>query len=103
VSSVSASGGRSTGRTATAVILAIIAVLFIIAGILYIAMSAGSLPSFLAVGSSLKGSTGHHTTRAIGSFVLAVILLVGSWFALRSQPKSSAPAESRENSPAGQH
>jgi amino acid permease len=95
VSSVSASGERSTGRTVTAVILAIIAVLFIIAGILYIAESAGSLPSFLSAGSSLKGGTAHHTTRAIVSFVLAVILFVGSWFALRSQPKSSAPAEAK--------
>jgi amino acid permease len=101
VSSVSASGGRSTGRTVTAVILAIIGILFIIVGIIYVAEPAKSLPSIIP--GHLAGSTGHHPLRATGTLVLGVVFFVGAWFALRYQPKSSTPAESRENSPAGQH
>ena len=100
MSSVSASGGRSTGRTVTAVILAIIGILFIIAGIMYLAEPAKSLPSFMG---QISGSNGHHPLRAAGTFILGVIFFVGAWFALRYQPKSSTPAEPRENSPAGQH
>ena len=101
MSSVSTSGGRSAGRVVTAVILAIIAILFIIVGIIYLAEPAKSLPSIIP--GHIAGSTGHHPLRAVGSLILGVIFFVGAWFALRYQPKTSAPAESRENSPAGQH
>ena len=101
MSSVSASGGRSAGRTVTAVILAIIAILFIIAGIIYLAEPAKSLPSFIP--GRVAGSTGHHPLRAAGTLILGVIFFVGAWFAMRYQPTTSTPAESRENSPAGQH
>jgi amino acid permease len=98
---VSASGGRSAGRTVTAVILAIIAILFIIVGLIYLAEPAKSLPSFIP--GHIAGSSGHHPLRAVGTLIIGVIILVGAWFALRYQPKTSAPAESKENSPAGQH
>jgi amino acid permease len=99
MTSLSETGGRSAGRTVTAVILAIIAILCLIAGILYVAEPASSLPGFLSAGSSLKGSTGHHTVRAIGSFVLAAIFLVATVFAVRS---GRAAAQPGEGSPAGQ-
>jgi hypothetical protein len=101
VSSVSESGGRSTGRVVTAVILAIIAILFIIYAIFNLMDSAGQLPSFIP--GHIAGSTGHHPLHVVAGFVVAVILLVGAWFALRYQPKTGSPAETTENSPAGQH
>jgi amino acid permease len=101
VSSVNESGGRPAGRVVTAVILAIIAILFIIVGIIYLAEPAKSLPSMIP--GHLAGSTGHHPLRAAGTLVLGVIFFVGAWFALSYKAKTGAPAEPRENSPAGQH
>jgi hypothetical protein len=101
VSSVNESGGRPAGRTVTAVILAIIGILFIIAGIIYVAEPAQSLPSIIP--GHLAGSTGHHPLRAAGTLVLGVIFFIGAWFALSYKPKTGTPAESKENSPAGQH
>jgi uncharacterized membrane protein YidH (DUF202 family) len=98
VTSVNESRGRSGGRVVAAVILAIIGVLLIIAGILYVAEPASSLPSMLG---HIAGSNGHHPLRAVASFVVGVILFIAAWFALRYTPKNRQ-AESRENSPAGQ-
>jgi amino acid permease len=98
VTSANESGGRSTGRLIAAVILAIIGILFIIAGILYVAEPAKSLPSMLG---QIAGSNGHHPLRAVASFVVGVILFVAAWFALRYTPKNHQAAESREGSPAG--
>jgi hypothetical protein len=100
VSSVSASGGRSAGRVVTAAILAIIAILFIIYAVFNLIDSAGNLPGFIP--GHMAGSTGHHPLHVVGGFVVAVILLVAAWFALRYQPKTGTPAETKENSPAGQ-
>jgi uncharacterized membrane protein YidH (DUF202 family) len=73
----------SPGRRALAVILAIIGVLAIIAGILYLAGAANSL--HFMVGSVHKG---HHLVRATVSFVIGVALLTGAWFAARAGPNS---------------
>src|SRR5271165_6299258 len=56
VSSTSGSGERSTGRTVLAVLLGIIALLFIVVAIIYLAEPAKSLPSFLG---HINGSSGH--------------------------------------------
>lgn len=100
MSSVTESGGRSSSRMIIAVILAIVAILFIVVGFIYLAEPAKSLPSVIP--GHLAGSTGHHPLRSVGSFVVGVILLVAAWFALRYQPKSGAAAGSRESTPAGQ-
>ena len=70
--------GGSPGRRALAIILAIIGVLAIIAGILYLAGAANSL--HFMVGSVHKG---HHLIRAAVSLVAGVALLAGAWFAAR--------------------
>ncbi len=77
------SAPMSPGRRALAVILAIIGVLAIIAGILYLAGAANSL--HFMVGSVHKG---HHLVRAAVSFVAGVALLAGAWFAARAGPNS---------------
>jgi hypothetical protein len=75
--------GGSPGRRALAVILAIVGVLAIIAGILYVAGAANSL--HFMVGSVHKG---HHLVRAAVSFVVGVALLIGAWFIARAGPDS---------------
>ena len=102
MSSTSGSGDRSSGRTVLAVILGIIALLFIVVAIIYIAEPAKSLPSVIP--GHIAGSTGHHPLRAAGSFVIGIVFAVGAWFALAYKPKPQAAARNdRESSPAGRN
>jgi len=99
VSSTTGSSQRSAGRTALAVVLGIIAVLALVAAIMYLALPAKSL---VIVPGHLAGSTGHHPLRATGCFVLAIVFAVGAWFTLAYKPKPQAQAANdRESSPAG--
>ena len=77
------SAPTSPGRRALAVILAVIGVLAIIAGILYLAGAANSL--HVMVGGVHKG---HHLVRAAVSFVAGVALLAGAWFVARARANS---------------
>jgi preprotein translocase subunit SecY len=100
VSSTSGSSERSTGRTILAVLFAIVAVIGVVAAIIYLAEPAKSLPSF--VPGHIAGSTGHHPLKATGSFVVGIIFAVGAWFTLAYKPKPQATAPSeQESSPAG--
>jgi amino acid permease len=101
VSSTSGSSQRSAGRTILAVLFGIIAVLFFVAGIIYLAEPANSLPSFIP--GHIPGSTGHHPLRVTGCFVVAVVFAVGAWFVLAYKPKPKETSQSdRESSPAEQ-
>jgi hypothetical protein len=81
------------------VILGIIAVVFIVVGIIYLIEPAKSLPSFIP--GHIAGSTGHHPLKATGSIVVGIVFGVGAWFALAYKPKPQASAPSdRESSPA---
>jgi preprotein translocase subunit SecY len=100
VSSTSGSAERSAGRTILAVMLGIIALIFIVVAIIYVAEPAKSLPSF--VPGHIAGSTGHHPLRAVGSLVIGIVFAVGAWFALAYKPRPPAEApNNRESSPAG--
>jgi multisubunit Na+/H+ antiporter MnhB subunit len=84
------------------VILGIVAVIFIIVAVIYLAEPAKSLPSFIP--GHIAGSTGHHPIRAIGSLVVGIIFAVGAWFTLAYKPKPQAAAPSdRESSPAAKN
>ena len=85
------SAPTSPGRRTLAVILAIIGVLAIIAGILYLAGAANSL--HFMVGSVHKG---HHLVRAAISFVAGVALLAGAW--VRRQSGAGLPLAARGRS-----
>jgi hypothetical protein len=101
VSHTSGSSARSPGRTILAVILGIVAVLFLVAAIMYLTVPADSLS---VVPGHIAGSTGHHPLRATGCFVVAIIFAVGAWFTLVYKPKPQAAATSdRESSPAGRN
>ena len=100
MSSTSGSVERSSGRTILAVILGIIALIFIVVAIIYVAEPAKSLPSF--VPGHIANSTGHHPLRAVGSLVIGIVFAVGAWFALVYKPRPQAAApNNKESSPAG--
>ncbi|MGH3162120.1 MAG: hypothetical protein ACRDOC_09565 [Streptosporangiaceae bacterium] len=81
-------------------ILGIIALIFIVVAIIYVAEPAKSLPSF--VPGHIDGSTGHHPLRAVGSLVIGIVFAVGAWFALAYKPRPQAEApNNKESSPAG--
>lgn len=94
--SPSTGSGSSSGRTAAAVVLAIIAILFIVAGILYLTQPANSLPGFMG---HISGSSGHHPLRAAGSLIIGVVFAVGAWFALKYRGKSATAAGSATKEP----
>ena len=102
MSSTSGSVERSSGRTILAVILGIIALLFIVVAIIYLAEPAKSLPSFIP--GHIDGSTGHHPLKATGSLVVGIVFAIGAWFALAYKPKPQAAAQNnKESSPAGRN
>ena len=102
MSSVSGSSSRSSGRTILAVILGVIALIFIVVAVIYLAEPAKSLPSFIP--GHIAGSTGHHPLKATGCLVVGIVFAVGAWFALAFKPKPQAPAQNdRESSPAGRN
>jgi hypothetical protein len=79
------------------VVLAVIAVIFIVAGIIYLAVPAGSLPGFMG---HVANSSGHHPLRAAGSLIVGVVFAVGAWFALRYKGKAVSPSNSDTKEPA---
>jgi hypothetical protein len=95
--SPSTGSGSSSGRTASAVVLGVIALIFIVAGIMYLAIPAGSLPGFMG---HVAHSTGHHPLRAAGSLIVGVVFAVGAWFALKYKGKAVTPANSATKEPA---
>ncbi len=102
MSSTSGSVERSSGRTILAVILGIIALIFIVVAVIYLAEPAKSLPSFIP--GHINGSGGHHPLRATGSFVIGIVFAIGAWFALAYKPRPQAAAQNnKESSPAGRN
>jgi amino acid permease len=95
--SPSTGSGSSSGRTASAVVLGVIAVVFIVAGIIYLAEPAGSLPGFMG---HVAHSTGHHPLRAAGTLIVGVVFAIGAWFALKYKGKSATPTNSSPKEPA---
>ena len=93
----SSTGSGSSGRTATAIIAAVIALVFIVAGIIYIAVPASSLPGFMG---HVAGSTGHHPLRAAGCLIVGVVFAVLAWFALKYKGKTVTPAGTDTKEPA---
>jgi len=61
----------------------ILAILCIIAAVMYFTMPAGKLPTFMP--GYLAGSSHIHQTHAIAAAVAAVVLFLLGWFAGRSR------------------
>ena len=85
MSSTSVSGGTSTSKKPLVIVLAVVGVLAIIVGILYM-VAGDSLPSFLTAGSHVH--KGNHLARGGLALVLGVACLIGAWFS--SKTKSSS-------------
>jgi hypothetical protein len=90
-----ASSETSSGRGPLVVILAIIGVLGIIGGILYVSGAANSI--HVMVGSVHKGS---HGVRAAVSFVVGVAFLIGAFIA-RSRPASGSASGTASGTASG--
>jgi preprotein translocase subunit SecY len=103
VSSTSESVDRSPGRTILAVILGIVALVFIVVAIIYLIEPAKSLPS--VVPGHIDNSTGHHPLRVAGSLIIGIIFAVGAWFALAYKPKPQPAAQNdgKKSSAAGRN
>jgi hypothetical protein len=76
-------------------VLAIVGVLGIILGIVYLAVPAGDLPSIFG---HTTPANGHHVVRMAVSFVIGVACLVAAWFVNKGSKagpsaSESAPAE----------
>lgn len=95
--SPSTESGSSSGRTVAAVVLGVIALVFIVAGIVYVAVPAGSLPGFMG---HIANSPGHHPLRAAGCLIVGVVFAIGAWFALKYKGKSATSADSASKEPA---
>jgi protein-S-isoprenylcysteine O-methyltransferase Ste14 len=95
--SPSTESGSSSGRTVAAVVLGVIALVFIVAGIVYVAVPAGSLPGFMG---HIANSNGHHPLRAAGCLIVGVVFAIGAWFALKYKGKAATSADSASKEPA---
>ena len=93
----SPTGSGSGSRTAFAGVAAVLALVFIVAGIIYVAEPASSLPGFMG---HVAGSTGHHPLRAAGCLIVGVVFAVLAWFALKYKGKTVTPAGSDTKEPA---
>ena len=82
----SSTGSRATtGRIASAVVLAVIAITFVVVGIIFCVEPSGSLPAWLGhstvwVGGKELPSPGYHPLRAVGSLITGVVFAIGAWF-----------------------
>ena len=76
--------GRSSGRMIAVAVLVIIAILAIIAGVLYLAEPAKSLPSILGtITHPASRANAHRTFRGWTAVAAGVICLVAAWFVSR--------------------
>jgi hypothetical protein len=85
VSSATVSGGASSSRKPLVIVLAIIGIVALVLGFLYL-FAGSSLPSFLTAGSHV--SKGNHNIRGIVCLVVGVVVLIGSWIFGRSKAHS---------------
>jgi hypothetical protein len=90
----SAVTGTSTGRVVFAVILGVIAIAFIVVGIVYCLEPSGSLPAWLGretvqVGNQQLPSTTYRPLRAVGSLITGVVFAIGTWFSLAYRAKAT--------------
>jgi hypothetical protein len=80
VSTGNAAGGRSLGKMIAVAVLVVIAVLAIIAGIIYFAEPAKSLPSILGtITHPASRADAHRPVRGVAALVIGVICLVVAW------------------------
>jgi uncharacterized membrane protein HdeD (DUF308 family) len=98
VAHASPARGRSTGGlTAAVIILGIIAVVAIIAGVLYLTEPAKSLPAVLGtITHPASRANEHRALRGWVAIAFGVLCLAAAWFAARARGRDGgAPAQDR--------
>ena len=82
MSSATVPGGAS-GRRPLAIVLAVIGVLAVILGVVFMVVT--GLPHFMVAGSHVHSTNGHHLTRGATALVVGVLLLAAAWWVNRSK------------------
>ncbi len=92
MSSVSESGGRSSGKTIIAVVLGVVALALIILSVMFFTEQAKNLIVF----SVATGPRATHPRPIYGaaSLVAAVLCLIGAWFTLKGGKSASGAGAS---------
>jgi hypothetical protein len=67
-------------RTAIAVVVALIGLVAVVVGVIYVAVAAHSLPSILG---PVHGFSGHRWKRGLAALALGAVLLAGGWYVAR--------------------
>jgi hypothetical protein len=81
VDNESAAGGRSPAKMTAIIVLVVIAILAIIAGIMYYAEPAKSLPSILGtITHPASRASKHRPARGAVALIVGLICLVAAWF-----------------------
>jgi hypothetical protein len=100
-------GPRVTrGRIASAAILAVIAIAFLVVGVIFCVETSGSLPAWLGhstiwVGGKQVPSPGYHPLRAVGSLIAGVVFATGAWFSLWYKGTDTDAGAAAETTDAG--
>jgi hypothetical protein len=84
VSTASVSGGAASSKKPLIIVLAVIGVIAIILGILYM-VAGSSLPGFLTSGSHVH--KGNHLARGGVALVVGIAAFIGAWFSSKSKSK----------------
>jgi uncharacterized membrane protein len=89
--------GPTSGRVASAVILGVVAIAFLVVGIIFCVEPAGSLPGWLGhetvvIGGQRLPSPSYHPLRAVGSLIAGAVFAIGAWFSLKYKGQQVAPA-----------
>ena len=84
MSTASVSGGSSASKKPLVIILAVIGIVAIIVGVLYM-VAGSSLPSFLTAGSHVH--KGNHLARGGVALVVGIAAFIGAWFSTKSRSR----------------
>ncbi|HTP15793.1 MAG TPA: hypothetical protein VMK13_08140 [Streptosporangiaceae bacterium] len=85
----SASGAASAGRRPITIVMAVIGIIGIIVGLLYL-FAGTSLPSFMVSGSHVHN--GNHLIRGLVALVVGAALVFAAWRAGRSRTGAASGA-----------
>lgn len=88
MSAVTESGPKTTGKKPVVLILWILAALFLLLAIMYLAVPAKDLPG--AIGYIKNGGSGKHDLRMGIALVIAIACGAGAWFVSRGSKKASS-------------
>ena len=92
------SDSSASSRKILAIVCVVLAVVFIVLGLIYAIEPAKSLPSFMGH----KNSTGHHALRKAASFIVGIVFAAAAWIAKAYKPKPQAvPTNTPDGTPVG--